>query len=371
MGLLNRHILREVAVPSVMALCLIIFLGVGNELRERMDDLPIEHLTLWDLGRLTLFIAPSLVNIVIPITYMMGILLAFGRLTQNNEITAMKAAGVPLKRLVVPVVVGGALLSVGCFFLQDRVQPYSLKRAFDIVYNELPRRLAIDVLPAGVMHEIGDWRVYIGGKDPETNTLNDIEIYQPGKGGSERILYAESATMQRYGDHTELTLTDCTTLFPQDDGSLLLTRSPHTTIAAPSPSGKAVASNRRMRTLVECLADEKQLQEDLRTGDLKTQDWTKDNLRKMRWEISERLSLPLFALVVSMLATPLAARIRYGGRSYSFAIGCGILLVYFPLKMALEPHSLHSLGSVIARGMVPNIVMFAAGAWALRRVDNI
>jgi len=91
----------------------------------------------------------------------------------------------------------------------------------------------------------------------------------------------------------------------------------------------------------------------------------------MRQEISERFSLPILSFAVSFLAAPLAVRSRHGGRSYSFAIGFLILLVYFPLSILFEPQSLRGLDTVILRGMVPNLVLLAAGCVALWRVDRI
>ena len=372
-GILHRYVLREIAVPSLLAFALISFLAVGNELRERIELLPIEHISLFDIIRLTAFFLPSVVTFIIPITYMMGVLLAFGRLNQENEIIAMKAAGIPLKRVVIPVIFGGALLSVASFVIQDRIQPFTFKSAMLMITRELPGRLTLDVLPAGVMHEIqsdqGVWRIYIEAKDAETGTLHNIELLMPRKEGEAWTFFAREAQIAATGAQTEVILRDGYSIYPQEDGQqLLVSVFPEFRVPWPQNPPEKFPQQRRTLNLAECFAAERELNalyESRRTDKLK------GDLREMRQEISERFSLPILSFAVSFLAAPLAVRSRHGGRSYSFAIGFLILLVYFPLSILFEPQSLRGLDTVILRGMVPNLVLLAAGCVALWRVDRI
>ena len=372
-GLLNRYVLREVVVPSVLAFALISFLAVGNRLRGYIDMLPVEHISIYDIGRLMAFFLPSVVTIIIPITYMMGVLLAFGRMNQENEIVAMKAAGIPLKRVVIPVIVGGAILSVASFVIQDRIQPFTFKSAMLMLTRELPSRLTLDVLPAGVMHEIqskeGVWRIYIEEKEPETGTLHNIELLMPQKQGEAWTFFAREAQIEIEEEGTEVILRDGYSIYPQEDGQqLLVSVFPEFRVPWPQNPQEKIPQQRRTLNLAECFAAEHEL-----TGlyEARRTDKLKGDLREMRYEISQRFSLPLLSFAVSFLAAPLAVRTRYGGRSYSFAIGFVILLVYIPLSMLLEPQSLRSLGTVILRGLLPGLILIAAGCVALWRVDRI
>ncbi|GEM_PF-373452 len=371
--ILNRYVLREVMVPSVLAFALISFLAVGNELRERIKLLPIEHISLYDVARLMLFFLPSVVTYIIPITYMMGVLLAFGRLNGQNEIVAAKAAGIPLKRVVVPVIVGGALLSLVSFVIQDRVQPFTFNSAMVMITRELPGRLTLDVLPAGVMHEInseeGVWRVYIEKKSPGTGKLHNIELLMPRKGGAAWTFFAREAQVVAKDGHTEVILRDGYAIYPQEDGrDLLVSVFPEFRVPWPQNPPEKIPQQRRTLSLTECFAAERELAE---SYDARRTDKLKGDLREMRSEISERFSLPVMSFAVGFLAAPLAVRSRHGGRSYSFAIGSAILLVYFTLSIMLEPVSLHGLDTVVLRGMIPNLVLLAGGCIALWRVDRI
>jgi len=304
---------------------------------------------------------------------MMGALLAFGRLNQNNEIIAMKAGGIPLKRVVVPVILGGAFFSVVTFVIQDRVQPRAFTNATHMITRELPERLTLDVLPPGVMHEIqsddGVWRVYIEDKDPATKTLYNIELLMPRSGGEAWTFYAREAQVVTGGPYPEVILRDGYSLYPRDDNrELLLSVFPEFRIPWPQSEPGRMSKQLRTLSLAECFEAERDL---VARYEAQRTDRLKSELRSMRREISERFSLPLMSFVVSFLAAPLAVRARHGGRSYSFAIGFVILLVYFPLGILLEPQSLRGLDVFIVRGMAPNLVLLLAGCVALWRVDRI
>ena len=372
-GILKRYVVSEVMTPSLLAFVLISFLAVGIEFRERIHRLPIEHISLFDVARLTAYFLPSVVTYIIPITYMMGVLLAFGRLNQSNEIIAMKAGGIPLKRVVVPVILGGAFFSLVTFVIQDRVQPRAFASASHMITHELPERLTLDVLPPGVMHEIqsddGVWRVYIEDKDPHTNTLHNIELLMPRAGGEAWTFFAREAQVVTDGPYPEVILRDGYSLYPRDDNrELLVSVFPEFRIPWPQSEPGRLSRQRRTLNLAQCFEAEREL---ARLYEAEGTDRIRAELRGMRREISERFSLPFMSFAVSFLAAPLAVRVRHGGRSYSFAIGFAILLVYFPLSILLEPQSLRALEIVIARGMAPNLLLLVAGCVALWRVDRI
>ena len=97
---------------------------------------------------------------------------------------------------------------------------------------------------------------------------------------------------------------------------------------------------------------------------------TRGNMQKDRQEVAERLSLPFACLAVSLVAAPLGARAKRSGRSYTFAIGLAIVMIYYVLKLLLEPRSLHALSTVVLRAWGPNLALCGAGLWFVWRVDR-
>lgn len=365
--ILSRYILKEIAVPAVLAIVVIGFLGVAHEMREKQESLKLEFITMWDVTRLAFYLSPTLLTYIIPITYMLGILLAFGRLAQNNEITAMKAAGIPLKRLVAPVVVFGALLSVMCFYLQDRVQPIAMQRVNHLLYTELPQRITLEMLPTGVMHDVSGWRVYIGSRDTATKTLKDVVILQP-KNGQNWVYYGESAQFIEEQNGLKVFMPKGNIVLPQGTDSV--TSMPFTDLSMSLPTGalRPPPSLRKSMALNELWAREAKASETYAKGKSKQ---TEENLRNVRQELCERMTMPMACLAVSIIAAPLAVRAPRAGRSYGFAIGFLILLVYYVLLMTLEPSSVRSLSETFLRALAPNVLLGVAGVIAIWRVDRV
>ena len=390
-GRINRYVMREVAGPSLLALPVFAFLGVANELRERMGLFDITYAHISDFAKLSLWFLPTLLYYVVPVMYMMGIMLAFGRLAKDNEITAMRAAGIPLKRIVAPVILGGAILSALCFVLQDRIQPIALRKINNLIYVELHRRATMDAFPPGVMHELGDWRVYIGGRDRSTNALSNVDILIPQDNGDIHLYHADRARFSSESGRPMLTIEDGYVIMPGAGGRGHI---PNFQLAAPAPDTAKAAGERRTMNLRELLAWDKKLEgeliekaalEDLQPvyaiHDLRKdfeqipENVPLDTLRELlmtRAEIRERISLPLACLAVSLLAAPLAVRGGRGGRSFSFAIGFGVCLAYYLIWAGTQPGArLCSLTEAVFRGLIPNIVMALGGIWALWRVDRV
>jgi len=368
-GILTRYTLWEIAVPAVMAIAIVGFLGVANELRERqavLDD-KLGFITGWDVARLVFYFSPTLVAYIIPITYMFGILLAFGRLAQNNEITAMKAAGIPLKRLVIPVIGVGLVLSAVSFVLMDRVQPWAAGKASHIIYVELPQRITLEILPVGSVHEFGNWRVYFGGRDPESKTLKDVVIRESRSDG-EWVFYAKSARFLDDAAGAQLELTDGRIIRPQQDDTVAPLVFPHWIVSVPSKFLRAAPGQRRTLTLRELFADEKNVESRVQATPTKS---NREGLRKIREEIADRITLPLASFAVCFLAAPLAVRSPRSGRSYSFALGAGIIFVFYMLRMLLTPSDLISLESAVLRGLAPSLFLLTLGAIAVWRVDRV
>lgn len=368
-GLLTRYTLREIAVPALLAVAVIGFVGVAQELRERHMDknLPLEFISGWDVARLVFYFSPTLAAYIIPITYMMGILLAFGGLAQNNEITAMKAAGIPLKRAIAPVIATGLLLSGLSFVLMERVQPLAVAKANHLLYVELPQRITLEVLPTGSVQDIGEWRVYFAGRDAANKTLTGIVIRVPKQNG-EWVFYANEARFIDDPKGAVLVLRDGYIIVPQQNDTVTRAVFSDWTMPVPAMMMRSATGLRHTLSLNDLFAKEKQAATIQAASPSRGKS---EDLRLTRGEIADRITLPLASLAVSIIAAPLAVRSPRSGRSFSFALGFAIIFVFYMLRNLLEPSDLVSLNNAILRGLLPSLLLCAAGAVAVWRVDRV
>lgn len=155
------------------------------------NNIPISELLLY-----LLFLAPKLIYDAAPVSALVAVLVTFGVLAKNNEITAFKACGVSLHRLGLPVLVTGLALS-GVLFAFD----YSLVTRANIIQDAL--RDKIKGRPAQTylspdrkwIHGIGRRIFYYRYFDPDQGILGGVSVfeYETDPMRMRRHIYAESA----------------------------------------------------------------------------------------------------------------------------------------------------------------------------------
>jgi lipopolysaccharide export system permease protein len=368
--LITRYVLREIAVPSVIVFVVITFIAIGMEIEERSELLDFELLTLTDILLLCLYFLPTLVAIVIPYTFMMGILIAFGSLAQHREITAMRAAGIPLKRLIWPVLAIGAVLSVCAFALQDWGQPWGVRQMNRLIYEDLATRASIDVLTPGTMHVFGSqqWRVFIGGRDEATGVLRDIEIMAPQGDGTFWVYRASEAQVITSERGAHLRLRNGHLIMPDAEGYIARNTFPEWTVRLDEMRGRLAPPGRHTFSLRELLANEERMRAEYERAPAPRLEAA---LRGEREEIAKRLTWPVACLALAAMATPLAARPRGPGRSYSYAIGAVVGVVYYLLYILGSTGLFMPLWVTVSVAMIGNALFLVAGFVLTWRVDRV
>ncbi|HEX9162793.1 MAG TPA: LPS export ABC transporter permease LptG [Thermoanaerobaculia bacterium] len=131
-NILDRYVLREflkilaLVLISVMALFIVVdYTEIAREVRENN----IAFHTIFTYYRFYIF---QVLNLTLPISVLVATLVAFGILSKNNEVTALKSGGVSLYRVALPIVAIAATISVAAYFILDYVLPYSNERVATI-----------------------------------------------------------------------------------------------------------------------------------------------------------------------------------------------------------------------------------------------
>lgn len=367
-SILSKYILRGVIVPSVVSAAVVGFFIVGSTVRAQLKNVlelfPPEQIQLIDVTRVALFALPALAGYVVPVTFLFGVMMAFSRMARDSELIAIKAAGIPLKRIILPVLACGAALSALEWVVIDVTAPAAYSRMARMVALEMPLRFTLDMLPTGTMQEYGDWRVYIGRRDPD-GTLRQITVVQQDKNGGANVFHAESARLVRDAEGSVLEMQNGH-LIPADPArhvtfDILRQRVPAPKTAEIKDSVNAM----NLRTLLE---EEKKLGTLFReTGSLPVA----ARWREVQIELKDRLAFPLMCLAVCVVGAPVGARTSRSGRSYAYAAGLLIVGGYFILRKVAEPPLLLPTLPTVLIGQIPNLLLFIWGAWMIARVDRV
>lgn len=125
MKLLDRYLLRALLLPLAYCLAAFIMIYVVYDLFDHMPDFIEAGTALASVVRYYLYLIPSVLILIVPIALLLAVLYSLSQLTKNNELTAMRASGVSLYRLLIPFTLVGLAFSIGVLFVNERVGPQS------------------------------------------------------------------------------------------------------------------------------------------------------------------------------------------------------------------------------------------------------
>ncbi len=173
-----------------------------------IDELVGKGLDFSVIAEFLLYTSATLVPMALPLSILMSSLMTFGNLGEKYELTAIKASGISLQKIMRPLVILVFLVSLGTFFFANNVLPYANLRMRSLLYDIRQQRPELQLKPGQFNNLIDGYSIRINDKDPKTNTMFGIQIYDHSQGkGNINVIYADSATMQMTADEQSLLMT--------------------------------------------------------------------------------------------------------------------------------------------------------------------
>lgn len=180
---LDRYILQELTVPLLIGTVVIALLFVGNEFIFLFKQFEISHVPPLVLVQLVLFKIPSWLNLTLPVGVAMGASLAISRLAREGELTAIRAAGVSIRRTMVPVVLVAILVAVANFYLVEKIVPKA-SQANRKLMSEFFLLSAVPKFRSDVVIKLDRYSARFGTverKEDGTLLLTDIVLFESPK----------------------------------------------------------------------------------------------------------------------------------------------------------------------------------------------
>ena len=139
MKLVDRYILREMVVPFLIGQAAIVLMLTGTVLYNNAELLLMNRVSVRDVVRMVLYFLPFLIHMTMPVAMAVGASLAISRLGRDSEITVMRAGGMSLNRIFLPVFLIGLAVSVADFYFGEFIVPPTANR-FEGVIGEIVQK---------------------------------------------------------------------------------------------------------------------------------------------------------------------------------------------------------------------------------------
>ncbi|MDN0066183.1 LptF/LptG family permease [Bacteroides gallinaceum] len=186
-------------------ICLFIFMM--QFLWRYVDELVGKGLEINVLAQFFFYSGLTLIPLSLPLAILLAALMTFGNFGERYELLSMKAAGIPLLRIMRPVVLFCLFLGGMSFFFQNEIGPRAQKQLWTLLVSMKQKSPEVDI-PEGVFYsDIDGYNIYVKHKDRETGMLKDVLIYNFSDGfENAHIIWAEEGKLELTADKQHLFL---------------------------------------------------------------------------------------------------------------------------------------------------------------------
>jgi lipopolysaccharide export system permease protein len=206
--IIHKYVLREHAGPLVFALSALTSLLLLNYIAKQFGNLVGKGLPWAVIGQFFGLSVPFTLAMTLPMAVLVSTLYAFSRLAAENEVTALKANGVSVARLTVPVLTAAFLLSVFMVFFNDQVLPRA-NHKLRTLQGDIARKKPTFALREQVINEVAPGKLFLRANklDEFSNRMQDVTIYDIGDPLRRRTIYADSGNLAFAPNNIDLQLT--------------------------------------------------------------------------------------------------------------------------------------------------------------------
>ncbi len=340
MRILDRYIARGFLTCYLCALLTFVALYLIVDLFTNSDEWIQARMPVSTITRYYLNYVPNVFILVGPVALLLATLFGLGRLSRNNELTAIAASGISLYRTLLPLLLIAFLVSLVTIFVNELIVPRTVRKANEIKRMRKERNPDLHIYSDIQMCGEEGNMFYIKTFDSRRNTMKGLQILKYSKGGSiELRVDAEEA---KWSDGRWRLLNGFLRRY-DEKGNVAEEVQPLRELDIPETPEDFLAGPRRSEEL-----SFRELKGHIET--LVARGLPRRELGRELVGLHSKVSLPLANLVILLTGIPFALRTRRRGIVAEFGKAIGIGFIYL---------AFFRLGQFLGQGLLPTVV----GAW--------
>lgn len=190
---LYSYIIKSFVGPFILTFFICIFILLMQFLWKYLDDLVGKGLENEIIIELMSYAAMSLVPLALPLAVLLASIMTFGNLGERFELLAIKASGVSLLKIMRPLIFFNIIVTLAAFFLADQVIPVTNAKFAALLWSVKEQRPEMIIKEGIFSNEIDNYSIKVSDRDPKTNALLDIMIYDhTDRKGNVNVTIADS-----------------------------------------------------------------------------------------------------------------------------------------------------------------------------------
>lgn len=356
---LDRYVLGEILGPLGLGFLVYTFILLLQFLFSSAEMIIRRGLPASIVGQLLLYSLPNIVVLTIPMALLLGVLVGIGRLASDSELIALRSTGMSIYRLLRPVLLLSAVLTLVNGLLMIYLLPQGNRAVSRLYLDILTRTVAQQVEPRVFYNEWQGKVLYIFETSPRGEDWKGVFLADAVPSERQEVIVARRGRLlvEDAGERVVLQLSDAIKHSFDFHSPKRYETSRHETLRMVlrdrflSTERARIASRRGPRELE--LGELRKLARDISA--------TPEQRRIARVGVHKMFAIPAACLVMGLLSLPLGFTNRHGGRSSGFAISIGVIVAYY--VMLSQGEDAARLGKV-SPGLaiwLPDLLLLAIG----------
>ena len=332
--LIDRYIVREMVAPTGIGLLVFTFVLLIDQIPRLLAVLVARSADFPTILRVFLNLLPSILAITIPMAFLLGVLLAFGRMASDSEIVALRAVGVSPLRLLSPVMMLALVVTAITFYINAVALPAANQAHREIVFSLVVSKARTDVKARTFTDNLlpGRMMLYVQDIEPGSGLWKNLLIHDTRDIGESKLILARTGELvvdkDRQIVRVELGPGSQHSFFGADPRAYSRTsfRSMGWDLPVdeffPDRKKLLLAKGDREMSLPE-LGD--------RVAAIRAQGKPRVEWGRFAVEWHKKFAIPAACLVFGLLGLALSLGSKKEARSSAFALSIGVIFVYYVL----------------------------------------
>ena len=205
---IDIFLLKSFIGPLIFTFFIVLIILILQFLWMYVDELAGKGLDFKVLSELLYHFSLTFVPTALPLGILLASLMTFGNMGEFSELSALKSSGIPLQRIMLPLIILIGFIAIISFFFSNNVLPYSTDKARTLLWDIRRKKPDINIQAGTFYNGVPDFSIKITTKDPVTNRLDNLIIYDHReRRGNYSVILADSGYMRLTRDETGLIMT--------------------------------------------------------------------------------------------------------------------------------------------------------------------
>ncbi|MCS4302705.1 MULTISPECIES: LptF/LptG family permease [unclassified Chryseobacterium] len=157
--ILDRYIIKTFFGPFFFIFSVLFFIFIVNIIWVQLGQFMGKGLSYWQILKLLFYLGVNVISMVLPLTILLASIMSFGEFGERYELAAMKAAGIPLTRVMAPLLGITTILAIMLFFFSNNIIPDFQRKAKNMLFNIAQTKPAINFTPGQFIDQIPGYMV--------------------------------------------------------------------------------------------------------------------------------------------------------------------------------------------------------------------